>query len=175
MNEPGGNDVQPDILESIDALLRENAYVSCVNFERVFKEDTEENIPLKQMDEILKFISDQNGLWQAEWFFSPEQSPDVNAKQEMDDWDIMWQGCSNAFAEFLPDGIEIITRRHNLIVALHSSERRVKFNENRPFERFTTVVFSTVAHWINKLGLNSLAGTLMTISMFHKGTVGRSS
>jgi hypothetical protein len=173
MNESDGGNAQHDISESIAALLKENAYVSYVDFERVLEEG-EEDIPVKQMDEALKFISNQSGLWQAEYFFSPEHSPDENAKQEMDGWGLLWEGCSKAFADYLPDGIDMITRRHNIMVALPSTERRVEFNKNKTFERILTSVFSKSALWINKLGLYSLAVSLMNASMFPKGTVGRS-
>ena len=174
MNEPGGNNSQNDIIESIDALLRENAYVNYIEFERVL-EDGEEDIPIKHMDEILRFISNQTGLWHAKYFFSPGQSTDVNAKQEMDGWDLMWQGCSNAFADILPDGMDLITRRHDMVVLQLSMESRVEFYENRPLERFATAALAKSAHWVNKLGFSNLAGTLMNASMFPKGTVGRSS
>ena len=143
------------------------------DFERVLKENKQENIPIKQLQELMVLISNQMGYWESEWFFSPQHTPNEIAKSEIEGWEKIWETCFTKIVESVPNISELIITQHNLTKLQYSLSRRVKFNKLKPLEKFSTYVLSKVAFFMNNLGLHGAAERIYTASLYPKGTMGR--
>lgn len=160
----------PEILASI---TQNDSRISCSKFEEILKNEIEENISPGALHELLKFISNQCGYWMANWHFSNQITPDLNAKAEHEKWDQLWQASASSLVESVSIPLDQLQQEHNLSVLQESLQRRVDFNKSNSIERLLTSIYSFFAIQLNKLGFRAIANNIYTKSLYPKGTVGR--
>jgi len=132
-----------------------------------------DNISAKELNELVKFASNQVGIWEAEWLFSPSESPNLTAKKESEQWSKLWETWFETLSELIPDMREQSERLHNLSLLQHKLTKSVDYNKGRPLIKLISVSTAQIAITLNKLGIRGLAHHLYKLSLYPKGTVGR--
>jgi len=132
-----------------------------------------DNISAKELNELVKFASNQVGIWEAEWLFSPSESPNLTAKKESDQWSKLWETWFETLAEIVPDMKEQSERLHSLPVLQPQLSKSVDYNKGRPITKLISVSTAQIAITLNKLGIQGLAKHLYKLALYPKGTVGR--
>jgi hypothetical protein len=155
-----------DLLERLASLSKEGQGVSIQDFMPIL-DNLPVNVSLHDWHVITNFVSKQLNFWEAEWLFSWEHSPNTKAQAETEGWKLI---CKNK----LPTSIDLIDRRHDLILLNHSLKRAVDYNESSAFRKFKAKVLSEASFKFDKIGLRWFASYLYATALYPKGTVGRS-
>ena len=88
-----------EILSHLQALATGKSAVPFEHFDRLRKRTSETTMTPSELNELVNFASDQVGMWQAEWFFSPANLPNTSAKAESEQWEKLWE-VSFLFQEY---------------------------------------------------------------------------
>lgn len=163
----------PDFLTRLESLANGRTRVPYREFESLLKELGNASIPVSHLHQVLNFTSDQLGLWEAQWLFSPAHSPNTLAKTEVEGWRILWQALFDSLAEKVPDTRALLEREQQLRLLQHSLERGVEFNKTKPLRKVTAIVLSQASFVLNKIGLRGIARNLYAWGLYPKGTVAR--
>ncbi|PKN65432.1 MAG: hypothetical protein CVU57_09950 [Deltaproteobacteria bacterium HGW-Deltaproteobacteria-15] len=163
---------ESDLLSRLGALTSGCMGVQYLEFERILREG-DSSIPLTSLHQVLNLACDQLGFWQAEWLFSPADTPNTVAKTEMEGWQIMWRGIFDTLVENVPGTKDSLEREQNLKLLQHSLQRGVEYNQTRPVRKIAAAIFSQVSFALNKVGLASSARGLYEWCLYPKGTVAR--
>jgi hypothetical protein len=169
-DEPSSN---PDFLTRLESLANGRTRVPYREFESLFKELGNASIPVSHLHQVLNFTSDQLGLWEAQWLFSPAHSPNTLAKTEVERWRILWQALFDSLAEKVPDTRALLEREQQLRLLQHSLQRGVEFNKTKPLRKVTAIVLSQASFVLNRIGLHGIARNLYAWGLYPKGTVAR--
>ncbi len=161
-----------DMLSRLESLSKGELGVPHEDFERMLREFG--NITISEWHKVVKFTSDQLGLWEAEWLFSPIHSPNTFAEEEVTGWQMISQVCINALVERVPEIKGDIERQQRLISVRCIVERRMDYNKTRLFQRVTASVLSRISIGLSRLGFKNIAEQLYATSLYPPGTVGRS-
>jgi len=161
-----------DLVSRLEALSTGGAGVTVDSFEVLLK-NMPEKMSVSQLNQIINFASEQVGIWEAEYSFSPAYSPNAAAKAESERWEHLWGAWSEMFLKLTPDLTEQIHRRHGLIVAQHSVERSLHYTDNKPLRRMVFGAVSQVAIGLGRIGFSGLSQRLYAFSLYPKGSVGR--
>jgi hypothetical protein len=141
---------------------------------RAFLKDTPENkMSIVQLNQIVNFASEQVGIWEAAYSFSPAHSPNIGAKNESEQWEDLWKAWSALLVEHAPDLADKLNRRHGLIVARHSVETSLQYKSGKPLQRITAAGLSRLAIGLGRLGIADIPERLYALSLYPKGSVGR--
>ena len=54
------------------------------------------------------------GLWEAEWMFSPESNPDLNAQEQSEEWEQLWRDCFDALIKTDVELEDLLLQTHDL-------------------------------------------------------------
>jgi len=162
-----------DFLARLESLTNRHTGVPYRDFASLLKELGNSSMPVSDLHQVLNFTSDQLGLWEAQWLFSPAHSPNTLAKTEAEGWRILWQALFDSLAEKVPDTRALLEREQQLRLLHHSLERGVEFNKTRPLRKVTAIVLSQVSFVLNKIGLHGIARNLYAWGLYPKGTVAR--
>ena len=171
MDDKTVHDNESDFIARMGSLSKESSGVSFRDFEALLKEGG--SLSVQHMKQVVYFASEQLGFWQAEWLFSPADSPNTIASAEAEGWRLIYRACSDALLGQVSEVREQLEHKHNLTLARHCMERNVDYNKTRPLSRLAVNVFSRMSIGINKLGFESIAMQLYSRSLYPKGTVGR--
>jgi len=165
-----------DLLALLELHFKDNSCVKHEDFEHVPKELAKEfgNATVSEWHKVVKFISDQLGLWGAEWLFSSVNSPNTVAEAEFRGWVIVSRACRNALVERVPGLRGEIEREHELTILRHTMERSINYNKTRWFQRFTALLVSWMSIQLNRIGFKKIGNELYAWSLYPPGTVGRS-
>jgi len=163
---------EKDILTRLGSFAKDRMGVPYHEFEKFLKEG-DSSIPVDSLHEVLNFACDQLGFWQAEWLFSPVNSPNTQAQTEMQGWEILWDGIFATFVENVPNIKEPLEREQNLKLLQHLLRRGVEYNEAKPFRKIAATILSRLSFMLNKLGLHGIANDLYEWGLYPKGTVAR--
>lgn len=162
-----------ELLSDLRSLASPKSGVTFEHFEQLRHEASERTMTPAQLHELINFVSDQVGMWQAKWFFSLSNSPNTAAKTESEQWEQLWRVCSNILSEQVPDLGEQIERRHRLNLLRHHMAQRVAYNNRKPFEKLIAVSVAKMAMALNTLGVHGIANHLYMLALYPKGTIGR--
>ena len=121
MEDQSTTTIDNDLASRLDTLSAKTGAVTVERF-RVFLKDMPEKMSIVQLNQILNFASEQVGVWEAAFSFSPAHSPNLNAKAESEQWEQLWNAWSNMLLELAPEITDEVHRRHRLIVVKHSVE-----------------------------------------------------
>ncbi|MBK5275339.1 MAG: hypothetical protein JJE30_09850 [Desulfuromonadales bacterium] len=132
-----------------------------------------DNISVTELNELVKFASNQVGIWESEWMFSPSESPHLTAKEESEHWSKLWETWFETLSELIPDMKEQSERLHSLSVIQYQLSKSVDYNKGRPLIKLISVSTAQIAITLNKLGIRGLAQHLYKLALYPKGTVGR--
>ncbi len=175
MNDQKKDAFENDILEILQNLTKEQKGVSYRAFSNVIKKIREvKEISPTLMNKVAQFASKQFCHWEAEWFFSPFDSPDVAVREaETEAWRGIWEICLKGLVDVVPEAGEKLEEAHKLAELEQIISRRVDYNATRPLQRFSTLLLSTTGKCLNKIGIKWIARRLVCLSMYPEGTVGR--
>jgi hypothetical protein len=95
-----------DLLNYLQSLSSSNSAVSIEQIEQLIKK-MPENITTAELHDLINFVSEQLGILEAEWAFSPLTSPNTIAKTKAEAWDKLWKVCSSILFEQVPDAREL--------------------------------------------------------------------
>jgi hypothetical protein len=172
MKDELGSETDGDLVSRLEDLVPTGAAVTVVAFE-AFTQNFSEKMSVMQLRHILDFASRQVGAWEAEYSFSPADSPNTAAKTESERWEALWVAWSERFIKLVPDIAEQTHRIHRLISAKPSLERAVRYNEQSPLRKMVAGTVSRIAIALGKIGVSGLATQLYAFSLYPKGSVGR--
>ena len=162
-----------DLIARMGFLSNGRPGVFCRDFERALKEMG--NVTISEWGQVVTFVTDQLGFWEAEWLFSPAHCPNNLAAAEIDAWRLLWHVCADELVRKVPEVKEQLENQKSLILLRHSIQQRVDYNKTRPLARLFAIVFAKTSFALNKLGLASIAQKLYGCSIYPKRTVGRTS
>lgn len=160
------------LLKRTEAILEGGKGVSSAVFLDLLREAPKEVSP-SDLNKVVTMASEQIGYWEAEYLYSPADSPYEAAAAESRGWEQVWTACSEALANCVPDVRDSLNRQQNMVVLSHHLRRRVEYNRTRPLQRFTCFVASHASFALKRIGLTSLAQTLYAYALWPAGTVGR--
>lgn len=161
-----------DLSQYLQAQTSSGTGVTIETIERLLKK-LPDTMPVAELNELVKFASNQVGIWEAEWMFSPDESPQLTAKAESEKWSKLWTAWLESLCALVPDVKEQSVRAHNLTVLQYHMSKRIDYNKGNPLSKLISEILSMFAIALNKLGVRGLATHLYTLSIYPKGTVGR--
>jgi hypothetical protein len=171
-DQPGGaTDITFE--NRLEALTTQTAGVTIEEFSAFLKNTPERKMAIKHLNQIVNFASEQVGVWEAAYSFSPADSPDVGAKNESEQWEELWKTWSALLLEQVPDLMDKVNRRHRLIVAGHSVATSLQCKRGKPLQRIAAAVLSRLAIGLGRLGIADIPERLYALSLYPKGSVGR--
>jgi hypothetical protein len=161
-----------DLATRLESLSNETRGVTVDRFHALLKTMPEKMSPA-ELNQIINFASDQVGIWEAEYSFSPITSPHITAKAESELWAELWEAWSDMLLNLVPDVADKIHRKHRLIIARHSVEKSLHYTADKPVRRIISTTASKVAIILGRLGAGNVAEQLYAFSLYPKGSVGR--
>lgn len=161
-----------DLLQYIQSQNSSGTGVTIANIEPLLKV-MPDKITVAELNELVKFASNQVGIWEAEWMFSPSISPQLTAKTEADQWGRLWESWLESLSKLIPDVKEQSERAHRLTVLKHHLSKSVDYNKGKNLTKIISVSLSKIAIVLNKFGIHGLAEHLYMLALYPKGTVGR--
>jgi len=173
MNDKPVIDPKSDLIARMESLSKGSEGVSYRDFEHLLREM--ENVSVPQLKQVVYFASDQLGFWEAEWLFSPADSPNTIAAAETEGWRLICRSCTDALVKNVPDVRRPLEQQQNLTLLRHAIKRRVDYDKTRPLSRLAANVLGRMSFGLNKLGFEGIAKRLYSRGLYPKGTVGRTS
>jgi hypothetical protein len=161
-----------DLLVRLESITNKDKGFFYQDLERLLKEGSA-SIPVPYANQLLDFAGDQIGFWEAEWLFSPAQSPNTEAKTEMEGWRLLWQALLESLSETVPSIRELSEKKEQLRTLQHQLQGGLAYNETRPIRKYTVPVLSKVALALNKIGFRRISTSLYVWGLYPKGTVAR--
>ena len=105
MAEYPTSDRETGFADDLKALTTHGTGGSFDKFSIFLKVNLVNDVSFMQMDQIVNFASEQHGIWQTAYAFSPAHSPDVSAKNESKYWEELqkiWSALLVEQAQILP-------------------------------------------------------------------------
>jgi len=170
-HQPTGT-IENDLASRLEALSSQMAGVTIERF-KVFLKDVPEKMSVVELKQILDLASEQVGIWEAAYSFSPAHSPNVDARSESEQWEQLWNTWSTLLIERAPAIADDVRRKHRLIVARRSVEASLQCKSGKPLQRLTAAGLSRLAIGLGRLGVAGLSERLYALSLYPKGSVGR--
>jgi len=167
------NEPDHDLMTQLEVLANKGGGVRFPDFARMIV-DGQAEMTLSECYETFNFACDQLGFWEAEWCFSPVNSPNHTAELEVKGWEILCQNLFNSLLEHIPDQRADLEKGKQQRLLLPSLTRRVEYNEGKRFTQLTAFVLSEVSFMFNRLGFRRIARSLYQRGLYPKGTIGRS-
>lgn len=161
----------PDLLEYLQSQPSGTA-ITAESVERILQEIPDTLTPT-ELNALVKFASNQTGIWGSEWMFSPASSPKLSARTESERWSQLWESWLKTLSELAPEIKVQSERLHSLTVFQYHMEKRINYNKGKPILKLLSVSLSKIAFALNKLGLRGLAEHYYTLSLYPKDTIGR--
>jgi len=171
-DDSSGGISDDDLMAQLEVLANKDGGVHFPDFAHLIV-DGQPEMTLSECYEIFNFSCDQLGFWQAEWWFSPVDSPCHTADLEVKGWEILCQNLFNSLVEQIPDQRADLEKGKQQRVLLHSLTRRVEYNKGKPFIQLTAIVLSKMSFIFNRLGFRRIARNLYERGLYPKGTIAR--
>jgi hypothetical protein len=139
----------------------------------IHNEFSNQQIASTNLHQLLTFAAEQQGMWQCKWLFSPISNSDIDARNNMECYSILWKTFADSLVKIVPDIDRVIGEERKLLNLKYSLERRVEETKNRPILTSWNVVLSKLSFFFNSIGFKNLAERLYAIALFPSGSVGR--
>ena len=161
-----------DLLSYLQTVTNDNSAITIEHIKHLLKKISGK-ITINELNELIKISSNQVGIWEAAWLFSPANSPNTDAKQKSQQWRKQWETWFGMLLEQVPDAREQAERIHQLTILKHHMSKGFDYNRNKPLKRLFSAGLSQIAIIFNRIGLNDIANNLYILALYPKGTVGR--
>lgn len=135
--------------------------------------DKKEELSMHDINELIKFSTEQIGYWNAEWSFSSATSPNHDAKKQRDGWENIWGNWVGILTKEIPEAMASMVQLKDHAYMLHTVKRNLEYNKRGIFSQSLSSILSKIAITLNKIGLKGVAASLYNIALYPKGTVGR--
>jgi hypothetical protein len=162
-----------DLMARLELLTSEGHGVSCRDFECMITKDEHTSMTLSELRNLFEFACDQLGHWETEWLFSFADSPNSVANTEREGWTVLRRAFFDLLVREIPDLRESLDSLQRRILLQHSLERRVEYNEGKPWRQISSIVMSKVSFLFDSLGFRRIAFDLYARALYPKGTVAR--
>jgi hypothetical protein len=120
-----------DLSQYLQSQTVSGTNVTIETIERMLKE-MPDKISVAELNELVKFASNQAGIWEAKWMFSPYKSPQLSARAESEKWCKLWETWLESLSELIPDVKEQSERAHSLTVLQYHLSKRIDYNKGKP-------------------------------------------
>ena len=149
--------------------IRFEAFISEINL----TSDKKEELSMYDIKELIKFSTEQIGIWNAEWSFSSAMSPNHDAKDQRDGWEKIWDNWVGLLTKEIPEAMVPMVQLKNHAYMMHTVKRNLESNKRGILSQSFASFLSNIAIALNKIGLRSIASSIYNIALYPKGTVGR--
>jgi len=143
-------------------------------FDRVVRQFVnEQSLTPVELSQLVQIAADQQGRWDCEWSFSPSSNPNLDAHKEASQYKKLWMVLAESLVNVTPQIKETMIKQRDLLGLKYCLKRRVEQTQHNRVATLVNVTIYKIARALFLLGFTAVGEKLYAISLYPRGTIGR--